>query len=91
MTRPLSRRGGWTYTVDLLDDARALGVFDHPKFDKLVERLEGLKHVDYVEDRHQFWVRINPEHGNPIIATQRVMAAIDKIDRLLSQYQRKSA
>lgn len=78
----------WSCSVNLFDRGRELGVFDDmDRFtDKLMPQLERLRYVDYVEDRHQFWARIEPETSDPLAAARRVEKVLAKIDRLLVRY-----
>lgn len=74
----------WSCSVSLLDRARELNIdFDAKPFDKLVGRIERLKYVDYVEDRHQFWATIDPDTANMEVARNRVQRVLDKIEALL--------
>lgn len=87
----LLRDVGWAADVYLLDRARELKIdFRDEHFGKLVRKIERMRYVDEVEDRHQFWARIHPETGNPTVAARRVAAVIDKIERAM-QSARKQA
>jgi hypothetical protein len=72
-------------TVNLLDFCRDIGI-DWGKVDTFVARLERLRYVDYVEDRHQFWLRLELETSSPETARKRIEETLTKVERLLRQY-----
>jgi hypothetical protein len=72
-------------TVSLLEFAREIDI-DWKRIDTLCSRLERLRYVDYVEDRHQFWIRLELDTSNPKTAHKRIAATLAKVERLLRQY-----
>lgn len=72
-------------TVSLLDFARDIGI-DWDRMDTLCARIERLRFVDYVEDRHQFWIRLELDTANAATAHNRIEATLAKVERLMRQY-----
>jgi hypothetical protein len=72
-------------TVNLLWFAREIGI-DWKRLDTIVSRLERLRYVDYVEDRHQFWIRLELDTSSPETARKRIEATLAKVERLLRSY-----
>ena len=76
---------GLTATVNLLWFARDINI-DWSRIDTICSRLERLRWVDYVEDRHQFWIRLELDTSNPDVARKRIEATLAKVERLLRSY-----
>lgn len=72
-------------TVNLLWFAREIGI-DWKRLDTIVSRLERLRYVDYVEDRHQFWIRLKLDTSSPETARKHIEATLAKVERLLRSY-----
>lgn len=84
----IRRDCSWRCSVNLLDRARELDVFgSYERTEMLVSRIERLRYVAEVEDRHQFWCVIDPETADVRVATRRVEQVLIKIDRLLVRYK----
>jgi hypothetical protein len=75
-------------TVSLLDFARSLNL-DWDRMETISARIERLRYVDEVEDRHQFWVRLELETSNEKVARKRIEAALAKIERILRRYAKE--
>lgn len=84
----IRRDCSWSCSVNLLDRARELNI-DWDKIDVIVSRIERLRHINQVEDRHQFWCVIEPETSDPTTAARRVEAVLEKIERILTRYGRQ--
>jgi len=75
-------------TVSLLDRARELDL-DWDKTDVVCSLIGALKYVEDVEDRHQFWCRLELMTGDPETARRRTELTLAKIERILMRYRKK--
>ena len=75
-------------TVSLLDFARTINI-DWDRLETICDRIARLRFVDYVEDRHQFWIRLELETSNAEVARKRIEATLAKVERLLNSYAKE--
>jgi hypothetical protein len=72
-------------TVNLLEFARSLPL-DWDRLEKLMPQLERMRYVEEVEDRHQFWIKLELATGNAQTAQRRIDQALIKVERLFRHY-----
>lgn len=82
-----SRCVSFSASVSLLDFARTLPLDWDKMDDVIVPQLERMRYVDYVEDRHQFWIRLELDTGNAATAQRRITATLKKVEALLRRYK----
>lgn len=75
-------------TVSLLDFANAIGI-DWDRMATICARLSRLRYVDDVEDRHQFWIRLELGTSDTRVARRRIEATLAKVERLLKSYAKE--
>lgn len=87
-----SRDVSLSATVGLLDFARSIDLdFSYETMCKITDQLERMCFVDEVEDRHQFWIKLELDTGNALVAERRIKATLIKVERLLRRYAKGTA
>ena len=76
-----------TASVNLLDRARELKL-DRDKIDTICYLIGRLRYVEEVEDRHQFWCKLDLQTSNPDVAARRINDTLAKIERVLLRYHK---